>query len=107
MKQKEMPMLREPNTDSKGLPFDQTTIEAVWRMGVLEPGYAYFRKDSCNATMQKNRFGKAEHWGWEIDHIKPVVEGGDDDLSNLQPLQWENNRHKGDKYPKWECKVRL
>jgi hypothetical protein len=26
-------------------------------------------------------------------------------LNNLQPLQWENNRHKGDNYPNWSCKI--
>ena len=36
--------------------------------------------------------------GWEVDHIKPVSKGGTDDLSNLQPLQWDNNRKKSDTY---------
>ena len=55
--------------------------------------------------MQRSKYGKTEQWGWEIDHVKPVSQGGTDDLSNLQPLYWENNRHKGDAYPNWECKV--
>ena len=37
--------------------------------------------------------------GWEVDHIKPVARGGTDSMENLQPLQWENNRKKGDNYP--------
>ena len=31
--------------------------------------------------------------------------GGSDSLSNLQPLYWENNRHKGDNWPQWSCAV--
>lgn len=35
-----------------------------------------------------------------------LYQGEFDDLSNLQPLQWENNRHQGDNYPDWTCKVK-
>ncbi len=43
--------------------------------------------------MQYSAHGETlSHFGWEIAHITPVEEGGTDDLSNLQPIQWENNR---------------
>jgi hypothetical protein len=98
-------MVRSLNTRVDGGPFDERTIEAVWQKGTPEPQYPSFRKDQCGASMHRPKYGKAEQWGWEIDHIKPVSRGGTDDLSNLQPLQWENNRRKGDDYPNWSCKV--
>ncbi len=93
------------NTESDGSPFSETTIETVWKKGTPEPGLSSYRKDKCGASMQRSKYGKTEKYGWEIDHIKPVSESGDDSLSNLQPLQWENNRNKGDNYPDWSCAV--
>ena len=99
-------MPRSPGTKADGRAFDAATIEAVWKKGTQEAGLNFFRKDPCGASIERSRYGKPEQWGWEIDHIKPVSKGGTDELSNLQPLQWENNRRKGDDFPKWECKVK-
>ena len=78
----------------------------MWQKGKSEPAYNNFRKDVCGASMQRSKYGKTVEWGLELDHKKPVSKGGTDDLSNLQPLQWENNRHKGDDYPDWSCLVK-
>ena len=99
-------MARQLNTTTTGKVFDEATIEAVWKKGTPEPGLSSFRKDVCGASMQRNKYGTTEKYGWEIDHKKPVAQGGTDNLDNLQPLQWENNRHKGDNYPKWDCKIK-
>ncbi|MCK4825903.1 HNH endonuclease [bacterium] len=98
-------MARTRSTKSDSSPFSETTIEAVWKKGTPEPNLSSFRKDVCKASMQRSKYGKTEQYGWEIDHKKPVSSGGSDDLDNLQPLQWENNRNKGDDYPDWSCAV--
>ena len=97
--------MRRPSTKRDGNTFDEQTIEAVWQKGTPEPGLTIYRKDKCSASIERQKYGKVEQYGWEIDHIKPVALGGGDELSNLQPLQWENNRHKSDSYPNWTCKV--
>ena len=98
-------MPRHPNTTDRGGAFPPQTIHAVWQKGYAVPGRdpALWRADRCGALMQYNAYGDtSSKTGWEVDHILPVARGGTDDLVNLQPLQWENNRRKGDTFP-WNC----
>jgi 5-methylcytosine-specific restriction endonuclease McrA len=59
--------------------------------------------DECGQAMQWSQYGnRNSDYGWEIDHINPVSNGGTDILSNLQPINWKNNSAKGDNV-NWLC----
>ena len=74
---------------------------SVFIKGAVIEGYSasVWRRDICGRAMKYAEHGIEGKFGWEIDHIKPVADGGGDELSNLQPLWWENNRRKGNNYP--------
>lgn len=71
-------------------------IKNVWEKGQIVGGNApeEWRKDECGAWIGWKFYGNRNStYGWEIDHITP---NGPDTLSNLRPLQWENNVDKRD-----------
>ncbi len=53
-----------------------------------------WRKDECGAWIGRQDYGNRDsEYGWEVDHLSP---GGTDQVSNLMPLQWQNNIDKSD-----------
>lgn len=85
-------------------------IKAVWSKGKMVSGYDpnEYRQDVAGAWMRYSEYGNTAHelgLGWEIDHCKPESKGGEDELPNLRPLQWANNRTKGDDYPQWSSAI--
>jgi hypothetical protein len=89
---------------TKTTAFDAATILAVWRKGRVIDKFdpAVWRWDMCGSVMCYDDYGTETKYGWEIDHIYPKAKGGSNNLDNLQPLYWQNNRRKGDTYP-WSC----
>ncbi len=76
-------------------------IQKVWNKGVIIEGYdpKLYRKDVAGALIEREKYGENEFFGWEIDHIYPESKGGGDELINLRPMQWQNNKRKDDDYP--------
>ena len=75
------------------------TIEDVWGKATPMRGKnpETWRKDAEGTTIRHGSYGTTGKFGWEIDHKNPQSKGGSDNLRNLQPLHWEENREKGDK----------
>jgi 5-methylcytosine-specific restriction endonuclease McrA len=100
-------MARIPNTTRTGGQFDPGTLRAVWARARIVQGYdpRQVRMDCCGAWIAWAEYGRTTDFGWEVDHVRPVEQGGGDELANLQPLHWRNNRGKSDHFPQWNCTV--
>jgi 5-methylcytosine-specific restriction endonuclease McrA len=98
------------NKTSKGILFSADVVALVWEKASPIQGKDpnIYRRDVCGAVIKKDMFAvskKEYSLGWEIDHIKPLELGGSDDITNLQALQWCNNRAKDLNYPFWKGEV--
>lgn len=66
----------------------------VWRKGTAIPDRdpAQWRRDVYGNVMFFAAHGdRNDAFGWEIDHIVPVAEGGSNDMMDLRPLHWRAN----------------
>ena len=77
-------------------------IEAAWEKGrpIRGKDREAWRKDARGNTIRHGSYGQHGQYGWDLDHKKPKAKGGTDDPRNIQPLHWEENLKKGDKYPR-------
>lgn len=66
----------------------------IWAKGTIIPNFDpdKFRLDAYKKCMQRSERGNRKSpYGWEVDHIKPLSEGGKTKLINLRPLHWKSN----------------
>lgn len=88
--------------------FTNDEILAVWMKATAVTGVNsdLLRQDYAGAWIRYADYGnRNSQYGWEIDHLKPLSQGGEEAMTNYLPLQWQNNVRKGDDYPRWTTAV--
>ncbi len=83
------------------------TILNIWEKAISVPGYDpdIWRKDFAGAWIRKDSYGMKTKYGWEVDHLRPLSKGGDNNEDNLIALHWQNNRTKGADYPNFNTSL--
>lgn len=74
--------------------YSDEVVRDVWQKGRIVPenDSNAWRWDVYGAWMGWQYYGdRNSQYGWEIDHIISLAQGGADELANLRPLQWQNN----------------
>ncbi|MBK6483482.1 MAG: hypothetical protein KBF32_01835 [Chitinophagales bacterium] len=63
--------------------------EEVWQKATLAPDLdpEYFRLDEEGSLIKKTDFNnESSIYGWCFFHLRPIWDGGNDDIRNLKPL---------------------
>ena len=62
-----------------------------------------WRRDRNGNVIRWSEYGRLTQYGWEIDHSIPKSRNGSNDISNLSPMRWRENREKSGKtLPQYE-----
>lgn len=82
---------------------NQLTLKVIraWKKATIVEGYDpnVWRKDFAGAWIRLDSFGLTTEYGWELDCMRPISQGGDNSEQNIIALHWQNNRRKGSDYP--------
>lgn len=71
----------------------ERAIQEVWNKSVGDIGQDpdQWRQDEEGRTISRSDYGNRDSkWGWFIDHITPLSQGGSDALENLRPLNYRS-----------------
>lgn len=74
-------------------------IKQIWEKAkpIKKKNPNVWRRDKYENKIRFGSYGTQGKYGWEVDHKNPKDKGGSDQLRNLQPLHWKENRKKGTK----------
>ncbi len=75
--------------------------EQVWNKARIIKGKNpnIWRRDPLGNIINWQFYATNGKYTWEIDHIRPKLKGGSDDIRNLQALSKKVNRNKTNNYP--------
>lgn len=75
------------------LDFTFKFLDQVWEKAGQIPGMdpTLFRCDEQGSVIRKSEFNnESSIYGWCFNHLKPLWEGGNNDLGNVTPLNCTN-----------------
>jgi len=87
-------MERRTNTNKEGHAWSESIRLEVWNKGYPIPNYPedIWRVDKYGSVIQYAEYGNRDSkFGWVIDRIVSLEDGGSDALNNLYPVHWGNN----------------
>lgn len=64
-----------------------------------EFGNKTIAQDFAGREIHKDAYGNNSKYSWDIDHIRPLSNGGTNTQDNMQIVHMQTNDEKGDTYP--------